>query len=66
MPFLPPGFINEGFFSKDYVESELPDKLKGPFASLDIAPLKQVGELRGEPEFLPELVNALGYKVTFR
>src|SRR5215469_8539799 len=58
-----PGFINEAeFFSEEYVRSELADEVKGRFASLDIAALQKVGGLRGEPEFLPELVAALGYR----
>jgi hypothetical protein len=58
-----PGFINEAeFFSDEYVRSELADEVKGRFASLDIASLKNLAGLRGEPEFLPELVAALGYR----
>jgi hypothetical protein len=37
-------------------------QLASRIASLDIASLKNLAGLRGEPEFLPELVAALGYR----
>lgn len=58
-----PGFINESeFFSDEYVRSELADEVKGRFASLDITSLKNLAGSRSEPEFLSELVAALGYR----